>query len=153
MDGELVDEISVKRNIGNSPKIVTTETRETSSTSDNNVLPPKQPSFVGNSNTCRVGSNTDRGTSAETDYSSQDEVRFIAPSVRNTPISTRARSPLVSARPPFHRAESENDEAAVEIHMEKAGIVGTFKVLIEEVTTTMTDEVHGTKAEWKNEYR
>lgn len=139
MDGESADEISVKRNIGNSPKIVMTETRETASTSDNNVLPTQQPSFVRNSNTCRVGSNSHRGTSAEIDYSSQDEVRFIAPSVRNTPISTRARSPLVSARPPFYRAESENDEAAVERHMEKAGIVGTFKALIEEVTTTMTE--------------
>lgn len=131
MDGESADEISVKRNIGNSPKIVMTETRDTASTSDNNGLATQQPSFVGNANTCRVGSNSHRGAGAETDYSSQDEVRFIAPSVRNTSTSTRARSPLVSSRPPFYRAESENDEAAVERHMEKAGIVGTLKGLTE----------------------
>lgn len=137
MDGESADEILVKRNIGNSPKMVMTKTRDIAS--DNNGLPTQQSSFIGNSSTCRVGSNSHRGACAETDYSSQDEVRFVVPSVRNTPTSTCVRSPLDSSRPPFYRAESENDEAAVGRHMEKAGIVGTFTALIEEVTTTMTE--------------
>lgn len=119
--------------------MVMTGTRDTACTSDNNGLPTQQPSFIGNSNTCKVGSNSHRGAKAETDFSSQDEVRFVVPSVRNTPTSTRVRSPLVSSRPPFYRAEPENDETAVGRHMEKAGIVGTFKALIEEVTTTMTE--------------
>lgn len=61
IDGESSDEILVKRNIGNSPKMIMTETKDTVCTSDNNGLPTQQPSFIGNSNTCRVGSNSHRG--------------------------------------------------------------------------------------------
>ena len=81
--------------------MVMTGTRDTACTSDNNGVPTQQPSFISNSNTCRVDSNSHTRASEETDYISQDEVRFIAPSVRNTPTSTRVRSLLVSSRSPL----------------------------------------------------
>ena len=47
---------------------------------------------------------------AETDYSSQGEIRFITSPVRNTPISNRPRSPPSSSRPPFYVPEQTSLE-------------------------------------------
>ena len=81
---------------------------------------------------------------AETDYSSQGEIRFITSPVRNTPISNRPRSPPSSSRPPFlvpeqTSLELENEASTFGRCIERSGIVSTFKTLIEEVTTTMSE--------------
>ena len=81
---------------------------------------------------------------AETGYSSQGEIRFITSPVRNTPISNRPRSPTFSSRPPFYVPEQtslelENEESTFGRCIERSGIVSTFKTLIEEVTTTMSE--------------
>ena len=81
---------------------------------------------------------------AETGYNSQGEIRFITSPVRNTPISNRPRSPTFSSRPPFYVPEQtslelENEESTFGRCIERSGIVSTFKTLIEEVTTTMSE--------------
>lgn len=79
------DEMSERPHKENSRWTTELDTRDKVSTLYNQGPSTQQPPLVSNSNTCTVSSVLHRDVNAETDYSSQDEVRFIVPSVRNNP--------------------------------------------------------------------
>jgi hypothetical protein len=111
---------------------------------DREGTPTRQEPLPSYSNPCMVNSSVSRDM--ETDYSSQDKVRFRVPEVRTTLQSIRTRSAPVGSRLPFPtqevtQSEPEEDEEAVGRHIENSGITGIFRTLIEEVMTTIRMEM------------